>query len=98
MGKNSKYLESFVTKDIKSSRLTIDSTLILNSALSSELDERSEFPFSCLSRPTIKQFGVAPKFNIVSIDSLPAVPADKTSSIINTLPVGFAPMIFPPSP
>ena len=76
----------------------MDSTFILNSVLSSELDDISELPFSCLSRPTIKHAGEAPKFNIVSIDSLPAVPADNTSSIINTFPLGLAPMILPPSP
>ena len=64
----------------------------------SELDDISEFPFSCLSRPTIKETGVASKSIIVFIDSLPAVPADKTSSIINTSPVGLAPIILPPSP
>ena len=37
-------------------------------------------------------------FSKILIDSLAAVPADKTSSIINTFPLGFAPIIFPPSP
>ena len=58
----------------------------------------SEEPFSCLSRPTSIKFGFAPNALMLSIDSLAAVPAEITSSIIRTFPIGFAPMILPPSP
>ena len=78
--------------------LIIDSTLRLNSFLSSSLDEISDCPFSCLFNPTIKHEGIASRLCIDSTDSLPAVPADRTSSIIKTFPLGFAPIIFPPSP
>ena len=91
-------LESFFTKVINESRLIIDSTFKLNSFSSSLLEDNFDKPLSCLSRPTIKEEGVAETFLINFMDYLPAVPADKTSSIIKTLPLGISPMILPPSP
>ena len=70
----------------------------MNSFSNSLLADFGETPISCLSRPTIKPEGVALWLMIAFIDSLPAVPADRTSSIISTFPFGFAPIIFPPSP
>ena len=90
--------ESFSTKLISESKLTIDSTFKPKSNSSSLLEDKSDNPLSCLSKPTIKEEGVAERFLIDSIDSLPAVPADKTSSIIKTFPSGFVPIMFPPSP
>ena len=46
----------------------------------------------------MKEEGIADRFLIDSIDSLPAVPAERTSSIIKTFPEGSLPIMFPPSP
>ena len=78
--------------------MIIDETLIPKSFSSSVLADNSSLPFSCLSNPTRNTFGIAFKFSKILIDSLAAVPADKTSSIINTLPAGVAPIMVPPSP
>ena len=66
----------------------IDSTFRSNSCSNSLLEDKFVKPFSCLSKPTKKEEGVAKRSLINLIDSLPAVPAERTSSIIKTFPLG----------
>ena len=83
---------------IKRSRFTIDETISPKSFSSSAFAEIFDEPFSCRSRPTSIIFGLAPIDFIFSIDSLAAVPAEITSSMMRTLPEGSWPIISPPSP
>ena len=60
------------------------------------LAEISPEPFSFLSNPINNITGSAPTSFIRSIDSFAAVPADKTSSIINVLPLGYLQLYYRP--